>query len=442
MATLPLDGIRVIDLAVVWAGPFATMLLGDLGAEVIKVENPHVMQPMTRGPRHAPPQAVLERGPAATSGYPDQKPGERPYNYYPTFVQMFRNKKSFTVDMRTPEGRDILRRLIAVSDVVVENNATETMESLGVTYEWLRSIRPDIIMVRMPAYGSNGPYDNARALGVHLESVMGHTALRGYRDLDPSMNSAIFSGDYVGGAQAALAVMFALWHRQRTGEGQLIELAQAENASGMLFQAFMDYALNGRLHEPLGNRSIYGAAPCGVFPCLSPGGVETADDRWISITVTNDEEWQALKRVMGSPAWADDPALDTFEGRRERQDLLEARLAEWTAGLDDYDLFHRLQAAGVPAAPVLESSRAYDDAHVVARELVQPQRLKDLDREYRFTTPFYRFPETPATVRQPPVALGEHNDYVYRQVLGLGEEEYEALRALGHISEDFDESLP
>ena len=441
-ARLPLEGLRVIDLCVVWAGPFSTLLLGDLGAEVLKAENPHVMQPMTRGTMAHVPKELAARLPAAAGGYPNNDPGERPWNYTPTFVQLYRNKKSFTVDLRTEEGKEIFGRIVAQSDAVVENNATETMEGLGITYDWLRKYRDDIIMVRIPAYGSTGPYNQARALGVHLESVMGHTLLRGHPDLDPSENSAIFSGDYLAGAQAALAVMMAVWHRNRTGEGQLIEIGQAENASGMLAQAFMDHALNGRVQVRRGNRSLYDMAPTGVYPCVSVGTTEECGDRWIAITVSSDEEWRALKSAMGEPEWAADASFDTIPGRLAAHDLIDARLGEWTSQFDDYELFHRLQAAGVAAAPVLEGSRAFDDPHVMARNLYQPQTLHGGIGPYRFTSPFTRFPATPLTVRQAPVAMGEHNEYVYKQLLGVDDAEYQRLIDAGHISMDFDASIP
>jgi crotonobetainyl-CoA:carnitine CoA-transferase CaiB-like acyl-CoA transferase len=439
---LPLEGVRVLDFCVVWAGPFATMLLGDLGAEVIKVENPFVFQPMTRGARAQVPKELLPALPAGSGGFPNNEPGLRPWNYNPVFVQLYRNKNSFTVDLRRPEGMEVLARLVAKSDVVFENNAAETMERLGITYEWLRSVRQEIIMVRLPAYGLSGPYAGARAIGVQLESVMGHTLLRGYRDLDPSVNSAIYSGDYMAGAQGALAAMMALWHRKKTGRGQLIEVGQAENAAGLLAQAFMDYALNGTAQDRLGNRSIYGEAPCGVYPCRPADEAQEAGDRWISITVTSDEEWCALRGVMGEPAWAQAPELDTAEGRAERQDLLDEKLAAWTSSLDDYELFHKLQTAGVPAAPVLEGSRVFDDPQIRARGVYQPQVLFDGLGPYRFLTPFYHLPETPSTVRQPPVAFGEHNEYVYKQVIGVSDEEYERLRAAGHIAVDYDASVP
>ena len=439
---LPLEGVRVIDLCVVWAGPFATLTLGDLGAEVLKAENCHVMQPMTRGTLARPSKELIARLPPAAGGYPENDPGPRPWNYNPTFVQLFRNKKSFTVDLRTEEGRDIFGRVVAKSDVVVENNATETMEGLGITYEWLKTYNPQIIMVRIPAYGSTGPYNQARALGVHLESVMGHTLLRGYADADPSENSAIFSGDYLAGAQAALAVMMALRHRERTGEGQKIEIGQAENASAMLAQAFMTHALRGEVPERIGNRSIYGFAPTGVYPCKSVGPADECGDRWISLSITSDDQWQRLVDVMGRPDWAVHPALATNEARLAEHDAIDRQMSEWTAGWDDYELFHCLQGAGIAAAPVLESSRALDDAHTNARGLFQPQKLFDGQGPYRFNTPMFRFSETPITVRQPPVGLGEHNDYVYREILGVDVEEYDRLVAAGHIGQDFDADIP
>jgi crotonobetainyl-CoA:carnitine CoA-transferase CaiB-like acyl-CoA transferase len=442
MARLPLEGVRVVDFCVVWAGPFCTMLLGDLGAEVIKVENPFVMQPMTRGTRARVPKEMLPHVAASVGGYPNNDPGPRPWNYTPSFVQLYRNKKSMTVDWRRPEGRAIIDRLIAQTDVVVENNAPGTMEKLGLGYDRLRAIKPDIIMVRMPAFGSTGPYADARATGVQLESVAGHSLLRGYADGDPSTNSAIYSGDYIAGAHAAVATMMALWHRRKTGRGQLVEVSQAETAMSLLFQAFMDRSINGRDPERLGNRSVYGAAPNGVYACRSPGTPADAGDRWIAITVASDREWRALRELMGQPGWAVSQELDTQEGRLAQHDLIDEHLAAWTRDFDDYDLFHRLQAAGIAAAPVLEASRVMDDPHVQARGLYQPQQLFDFDRTYRFSAPFIRMPETPATVRQPPVAMGEHNEYVYKQVIGVSDEEYETLKAAGHISMDFDESVP
>ncbi|MCC6959834.1 MAG: CoA transferase [Dehalococcoidia bacterium] len=437
----PLEGIRVIDLCVVWAGPYATMMLGDLGAEVIKPENPFVFQPMTRGAIARPPQILLTNGIAWAGGLPNNVPGERPWDYNPTFVSLYRNKKSFTVDLRRPEGLDILKRLVAESDVVYENNATGTMEGLGITYEWLKEANPRIIFVRVPAYGSDGPYARARALGVHLEAVMGHSLLRGYADADPSSNTAIYSGDYLAGAQGAFAVMTAIWHRDRTGEGQLIEIAQAENAAAMFTQAIMDYSLNGVVQGANGNRDVHGRAPAGVYPTVSPGDASTMDDRWIAISIETDAQWQAFGKAIGSPAWANDPRFATNAGRLEHHDELDGLIGAYTATQDDYELMHRLQAAGVPAAPVLEASRMFDEPHLRARDFFKSQ-TQPASGTYEYVGPLWKMPATPIEYYQPPVMFGEHNDYVYRELLKVSDEEFEALKAGGHIATEYDPSVP
>lgn len=440
MSPKPLDGVRVIDLCVVWAGPFATVLLGDLGAEVIKPENPFVFQPMTRGAMAHPPEVALRMAPAWGGGYPGNVPGPRPWNYNPTFVSLYRNKRSFTVDLRRPEGMDVLRRLVAVSDVVYENNATGTMEKLGITYEWLKAANPRIIFVRVPAYGSSGPYQSARALGVHLEAVMGHTLLRGYEDADPSSNTAIFSGDYLAGAQGAFAVMTALWHRERTGEGQLVEIAQAENAAAMFTQAVMDYSLNRNTQTAIGNRDVFGRYPCGVYPARSPGSAQSSEDRWVAISIESDEQWRAFGEAIGRPPWAADPRFATNAGRAEHSREIDGSIAEYTREQDDYEMMHRLQAAGIAAAPVLEASRMFDDPHLRARGFFRTQTTERGAHEY--VGPLWRLPETPVEFAQPPVTFGEHNDYVYREVLKLSEDEVAALAAGGHLATEYDPSVP
>ncbi len=437
----PLEGVRVIDLCVVWAGPFATMLMGDLGAEVIKPENPFVFQPMTRGALARPSKPMITMAAAWAGGLPGNEPGSRPWNYSPTFVSLYRNKKSFTVDLRRPEGMEVLRKLVAVSDVVYENNATGTMEKLGITYDWLKAANPKIIFVRVPAYGSTGPYQDARALGVHLEAVMGHTLLRGYDDSDPSTTTAIYSGDYLAGAQGAFAVMTALWHRERTGEGQLVEIGQAENASAMFTQAIMDYSLNGRAQETIGNRDVNGRFPCGVYPAKSPGTAATQEDRWIAIHVETDEQWAGFGKAIGSPQWASDARFATNEGRAAHYREIDAGIAAYTAGQDDYELMHRLQQAGVAAAPVLEASRMFDDPQLRSRGWFRQQTQADAGT-HEYVGPLWKMGGTPVEFLQPPVTFGEHNDYIYRDVLKLPDAEIEALRAAGHIATEYDPSVP
>ena len=442
----PLDGVRVLDLTGVWAGTFATLLLADLGAEVLKQENQFVLQPNTRSlPVAHLTKAMTQQGPGWLNGLPNNDPGERPWNYHPMFVCLYRNKRSFTLDIRKPEGLEILARLVAMSDVVLENSAVGTMEKLGISYEWLRSLKPDIIFLRAPGYGLSGEYRDARTMGSHLEGVMGHQLLRGYRNAEPSENSGIFAADYIAGTQIAFAVMAALWHRNNTGEGQFLEMAQAENAAAMFAQAYMDYALNGENGAALGNRSIYaadGEAPCGAYPCQSPGPASEGLDRWIAITVTNDAQWLALRAVMGSPEWAMATVLETAAGRAAQQDLLDEQLSQWTQQFDDYDLFHRLQAAGVPAAPVLEASRILRDSHVVMRGLYQPQSLQDDIGVHSYPVPLYEMPLTPMGIQRPPVAFGQDNDYVYKDLLKLSDEAYQRLVEGGHIANRFADEVP
>ncbi len=432
----PLEGIRILDLTVVWAGPFATMILADLGAEVIKVENVNVWQPMTRGGMARPPAALLKVSAAWAGGTPGNEPGARPWNYNPTFVSLYRNKKSVTADIRKPEGLEVLRKLVAISDVVYENNATGTMEKLGITYDWLRAANPEIIFMRVPAYGSTGPYWNARALGVHLEAVMGHQLLKGYDDADPSHGTAIFSGDYMAGAQGAFAVMAAIRHRRKTGRGQLVEIGQAENASPMFTQAIVDYSLNRRVQTTIGNRDINGRAPCGVYPAKSPGTAAQQLDRWIAIHIEDDAGWGALREVMGDPAWAQDARFDTNDGRAAHHAEIDRHLGAWTREQDDYALTHALQARGIAAMPVLEASRTFDDPHLRDRGFFRKQRLEN-GEVYEFVGPLYSMPETPIEFFQGPVALGEHNEYVYKSLLGYSDAEYDALLANGEIGMDY-----
>jgi crotonobetainyl-CoA:carnitine CoA-transferase CaiB-like acyl-CoA transferase len=233
--------------------------------------------------------------------------------------------------------------------------------------------------------------------------------------------------------------MTALHHRRRTGEGQLIEIAQAENAAAMFTQALMDYSLNRNVQGAIGNRDVFGKYPCGVYPCRG-GEAAASEDRWVSIHVQSDAEWQGLKRVMGGPAWVNDARFDTNAGRAAHFREIDAKIGEWTSTMDDYDVMHRCQAAGVAAAPVLEASRIFDDPHLRARGFLR--RMRQLDAgEYEYVGPLWRFPETPIEFYQPPVMFGEHNDYVYRDLLGMSDDEIARLAAGGHIAMEYDASV-
>ncbi|OAI39969.1 hypothetical protein AYO38_01360 [bacterium SCGC AG-212-C10] len=433
---MPLKGVRVVDLTVVIAGTYGTLVLADLGAEVIKVENASFMQPMTRSMARTPSQ-----DPLTLSAYPDAKTGARPWNYWATHVSMYRNKKSMTVDFRRPEGLEVLRQLIAKSDIVAENNSVDMLQKFGITYEWMREANPNIIFVRLPAFGLTGAYSNARALGWHIEAVAGHTLQRGYDDHDVSANHNIYAGDFMAGLNLSAAALTALLQREHTGHGQMVEVTQVEGDIPMIAHAVMDFSLNGRVQTPIGNRDIHDRYPCGVYPAQSPGTSATGDDHWIAIHVQSDGEWDAFREVIGDPEWARDERFATNAGRKEHYREIDAHIANWTRDRDDYEMMHLLQAHGVSAAPVLEASRMLDVPQLRARNFLRPQRI-DTGQTYDFCGPMYLFKTTPIEFFQDPVTLGEHNDDVYRNVLELSEEQYQALKDAGHIATEFDASIP
>ena len=433
-ANLPLAGVRICDFTAVWAGQSATMYLADMGAECIKVENPFIWNPMTRAASPRINSAMSAMLPPWIAGHPNSDPGPRPWNNSPAFIQVLRNKKSFTVDSRRAEGLAIVKALIRISDVVAENLAYGTLDKLGLNDEEILRERPDAIILHMPAFGRSGAYVEGRGYGAHIDSVSGSTLLRGYVDTAPADNVQIFAGDFWGGAHGAFAVMAALRHRRRTGHGQVIELAQVESTAQMFPQATLDAAWNGRDAVSVGNRSIEGFVPNGVFRCKG-------EDRWIAISCRDDGEWAALVEAMSHPAWAGRANLGSANGRAEAEGEIEERLAEWAAEHESYDLFHRLQAAGVTAGPVMTAQDAAEDPHLRQGDAWARLPATEDYPETDFGAPPYKFESSDVRIRTTPALFGEHNDYVYRELLGVSDEEFERLRAAGHIATTFDADL-
>ncbi len=431
---LPLEGIRICDFTVVWAGQSATMYLADLGAECIKVENPFVWNPMTRAGSPTINARTAPFIPPWMGGHPNSDPGPRPWNNSPAFMHVMRNRKSFTVDSRRPEGLAVVKALIRTSDIVAENLATGTLEKLGLGDDAILAERPDAIILHIPAFGRTGEYREGRGYGSHMDAVAGGTILRGYREDAPHSNVQIVPGDFVSGMHAAFATMAAIRHRRRTGEGQVIEAAQVETSAMMFPQAALDGAWNNRPSATLGNRSVEGFVPNGVFACAGA-------DRWVAISCRNDTEWAALVSYLGEPTWATDPSLATLAGRAAREDEIEERIREFTATRNEFDLFHSLQAAGVTAGPVLNAKDAAEDPHL--QETGAWTRLPATADypETDFGRAPFQFSKSDVRTRTAPCELGEHNDYVYREVLGLNDEAIERLRADGHISTIYDRSI-
>ena len=431
MSKLPLQGIRVLEMTVVWAGPYCTSFLADLGAEVIRVESLATFAPLTRGVRAHPTELQLQSQPLFMGGYPDRKPGDRPWNRFPVFNVHARNKRSMTIDLSQPTAMDIFKDLVEVSDVFVENNVVDRMDDLGIDYPMLKGLKEDIIMLRMPAYGTTGPYRDFRALGVHIEGVIGHTLLRGYADMDASGNTPVYMADAAGGSHGAFAVLTALHHRRRTGKGQYIELGQAEDAMPMMGQFFMDYTMNGRNSSNTGNR--HPTAIQGCYPCRG-------EDRWVCITINDDREWRAFSQVLGDPEWASDSRFAHAFGRWQHHDEIDTHISLWTQQMDNFDVMRILQESRVAAGPVMNQRDSYDDPHLTERGMFQEAVQEDAGTHLYPRAP-YTMSQTPLDILRGPVRLGEDNEYVYKSVLGYSDSDYHKLEALGHISMDYPEHL-
>jgi len=429
---LPLEGVRVVDVTVVWAGPYCTQLLADWGAEVIRVEPITRIQPSTRGAERSTTKAQQEAtgamGLAAGGSFPDYDPGLDPWNRNSGFNLHARNKRSMTADITTPEGREAFYRLVANADVVIENNVPETIEKAHITYEELLPHNPKLIMLRMPAFGLSGPYKNYRALGTHIEGMIGHHYVRGYPEGTPDESGDVFTGDAVAGIQGAFAVSMALRHRVRTGEGQLIELSQAENFLPLLGEAILDWTMNGHDPGPQGNRHRT-HAPHQAYP-THPS--RDGREQWVAIDVATDEQFRALCEVLGNPALASDERFATCEARLAHLDALDAAVGALTRQYDKFWLFHQLQSRGVTAGPLLTAAERFQSPHLHARGFFEYVDQASTGLQW-YPGLFWKQALTPNHIRRGPARLGQDNEYVYRELMGYSAAEYQALIEAGHV---------
>ena len=452
-AQLPLEGIRVLDLTVVWAGPACTMYLGDLGAEVIRVDNPFVFPTATRGLMPRPPREINpELGPL--SGYPDHDPGRRPWNRQNLFSAHARGKLSCTLDPRTELGRSTMHRLVRECDVIVENNSLGVLPKLGLDWDTVHAVNPRTIVLRMPPMGLEGPYSDWVGFGANFEALCGLTGLRGYADDDPTSLTSVFHMDPASAATAAFALLAVLRRRDGvdgsggTGLGELIEFSQSENVMQHIGEYFVDAAVSGARHQPLGNRSV-ARAPQGCYRCAVDPERPDHDDEWAVIACETDDDWHALARLIdgdqqdagsgddgdGQPPLSADERLATLAGRFAHHDHIDARIGAWTADRTSHEVFHRCQAAGVPAGPVLRESQLRADPQMGDRIWFRQNGSVEQGwhsfpgRQWRWDGP--EMPWRPIGI------LGDANEYVYRGLLGLDDAEWQALCDEGHITRDY-----
>ena len=416
MTKLPLTGVRILELAEVWAGPMGVTYLADLGAEVIKIESfPRPASPRPNTPELTPPP----KGP---------KPIRSMAYGAATYDTANRNKYGVTLNLGTPRGVEALRELTKASDVVIEAYSAGTLQKLGVDYPALKAVNPDLIMVSMPGYGSEGPYKGYVSLGTTLDAYCGHHGLRGYPDADPSHTIMVVIADAIAAVTMASAVISALHYRNRTGKGQWIDLSQAEAFMPHLPTPLMDYVMNQRLHPVLGNRDPT-MAPHGCYPCRG-------DDAWAVIAVTSDEEWRSLCSAVGHEEWASDKRFADVGSRHQHHDELDAIIQEWTLQHDKQEVMRLLQEAGVPAGAVLDEVEVYDDPHLNARGFFR-EITHSIYGQHRYLGLVWRSEKSPSPARIPANSLGQHNEDVYGQLLGMKAAELEAMERDGIIGREY-----
>ncbi len=408
MTDLPLSGVTVLDLTMVYAGPTCTRILADLGAEVIKVEGLRRFD-------------VVRNLVVADNNSADDYWNHAAYFH-------FRNggKKSVTLDFNDPEGLALFKRLVEQADVVAESFSPHVMDKWGLDYEPLRKIRPDVIMISLSGYGQSGPWRDYVAYGMGLEPASGISSITGYRDGPPIRSGISFTDPYTGVVGAG-AVLSALAYRRRTGKGQYIDLSEHEAAIPVAGYALMDYVMNGRVAERTGNRSPW-FAPQGCYPCAG-------DDNWRVVTVRNDAEWQAFCRTAGRPEWAEDPRFADVLGRFRRHDELDALIASWSQEQDKTEAMHRLQAAGIIAAAVLNPKETLFDPHLRDRGFYDRVEQPDVGPRPVPKQMGARFSAFETQSARPAPELGQHNREVLGGLLGLGDDELARLEAQGVIGE-------
>jgi crotonobetainyl-CoA:carnitine CoA-transferase CaiB-like acyl-CoA transferase len=409
-APLPLAGIRIVDLTMVWAGPFATKLLADLGAEVIKIEGP-ARTDLTR---------ILT--------IPATREFARPFDASRYFNEYNRNKLGMAIDVQNPAGKQIVRDLAAKADVLIENFRPGVVDRLGFGYGELSKLNPRIIVVSLPGFSSYQPEASLPAYGPNIEQMGGLASLNGYLG-GPPHKSGISYGDPLAGLGGAAAVLLALLQRERTGKGQRVEVSQRNLLLSMIGDALTAYQLTGAPPARGGSRNV-GYAPQGAYPTAPSGEVP----RWVTLSVVTDGQWQALCRVMSRPDLAADAALASVTGRMREHDRLDAEITTWASGRSADEAAAALLAAGVPAAPVMAPADLSADPNLLARDFFRTLPHPEYG-EIRVTAPVWRFAGHDLGVRTAP-KFGEHNREVLADLLGYAAADIDALERDGVLADE------
>lgn len=409
----PLTGLRVLDFTTAWAGPMTGRILAFLGAEVIKVESSTRLDGW-RGHDAVPSAKRLAGGIS----------GERLYNRSALFNSQNHNKLSLTVDIKNPKGLATIHRLAAISDVLICNFTAGTLNRMGLGYQALQRVKSDIIVLEMPGFGNTGPLAKAAANGATMEMAAGMCAMIGYPGGPPTTTGQVYP-DPMGGYNGAAAVLTALMHRERTGEGQYIEMSQVEGAMQFVGEELLYAIASGRDSEPQGNR-VRWAAPHDAYAA-------SGHDQWVAIAVGSDDEWRALCGIIGAAALANDPRYARFEQRWVNQDSLREPIERWTRQHTKFEVADRLQAAGVRAAAVLDSEDLHNSPYLKARGAFITLTHPEAGTHNYQTLPF-RLSITPGSQHTASPVLGAHTQTILQDILKLPAHELDELNRDGVTS--------
>ncbi len=410
---LPLAGLRIVDISNVISLPYASGLLSDLGAEVIKVEG-HRRLDTSRG------------GATLTSVLADNRAGADPWNRIGGFNLLNRGKKSVALDLSRPEGRVVLTDLIKVSDVLMENFTPRVMRSWGLDYANAAKLRPGLIMLSCSGFGHNGPYSQYPGQATTLEATHGLAYVTGYRGGEPSKAGQSFV-DFLATWALVSGTLLGLRYKHRFGKGLWVDVGMYQLGTYMLSEQVLDWQANRRLGERIGNRHPF-LAPQGCYRCAG-------DDAWCTVLARDDEEWAALCRTIGRPELAADERFATNGARMANHDEIDTIIGAWMAGQTKIAAMERLQAAGVPAGAVFDARDLHLDPHIKARGLLEtvtypPER--EIGKRVVIGRP-WRFSKLPLAVRGPAPQLGEHNHEVLGGLLGYSPARLAELEAAGII---------
>jgi crotonobetainyl-CoA:carnitine CoA-transferase CaiB-like acyl-CoA transferase len=408
---LPLAGLKVLDLTAWWAGPTVSHLLATMGGEAIHVESLTHLDPMRLA------SAVL---------FTDH---DNWWEYSNFHLTINTNKLGVTLDLGDPQGQALLRRLVEWADVVVENYTPRVLERWGLSWESVHALNPSAVMLRMPAFGLDGPWRERLGFAQTVEQCSGMAWVTGFADGEPLVPRG--PCDPIGGMHAAFAVLVALAERDATGEGQLVEAPLLDSALNMTAEQVIEFTSSGHVLGREGNRSP-AAAPQGLYACHDPAAFGTADEQWLALSVATDEQWQALVVILGSTGWATDEALATHRGRRAAGDFIDAELTKWARGRDLNDTVDVLIEAGIPAARLTNPRDLLSNPHLVARGYLEPVTHAVVGTHPIPGLPL-RLSGVDRWIRRPAPLVGEHNTEVLGGLLGLSSDDLERLTAAGVI---------